>query len=145
MNDRKAPPVDDREWEIQERGMRAARGHGADASDPAAESYRRVAMAVATAPHRRPPADFATGVMQQIARREAGIERALFRSLLLVLAAAATVVATLYGGQWWRALQGASTAGALPWVMAGTGCVALSWMIGQLQQLLAMRAVEPRS
>lgn len=122
--------------------MRAARGHGTDASDPTTDSYRRVAMAVTSAPHREPPADFAAGVMLQIARREAGIERVLFRSLLLVLAAAAVIVTALYGDQWWQAMQGASTADALPWVMAGTACVVLSWMIGQLHQLLAMRAVE---
>ncbi|MEG3191239.1 hypothetical protein [Lysobacter sp. D1-1-M9] len=144
MNGKQAPPIDDHEWETQERGMRAARGPGKDPMDPAAESYRRVALAVIRAPRREPPADFVAGVVEQVARREAGIERALFRGLLLVLAAASVIVTALYGGQWWRAVQQASAGGALPWIMAGTGCVTLSWMIGQLHQLLTMRVVEPR-
>lgn len=136
MSRKKEPPlVDEREWESQERGMRAARDHGADTMDAVANSYRRVAMALSSAPLCEAPPDFATAVVAQIANRDAGVERALFRGLVLVLAAASVIVTALYGGQWWQALQGMLEGGALQWVVAGTGCVALSWMVGQLQQL----------
>ena len=135
MNSKKEFPLDDREWEIQERGMRAARDDGTNAMDPAAECYRRVAIALISTPRCGPPADFARSIVEQIAVRDAGVERALFRSLLLVLAASSVVVTGLYAGQWWQAMQGMLTGGALQWVVAGMGCVALSWMIGQLHQL----------
>lgn len=142
MNSKKAPPIDDREWEIQERGMRAAHSRRAEATDPAVECYRRVATALLHAPRSEPPADFASAVVAQVAVRDTGIERALFRSLFVVLAAVSVIVTALYGDQWWRAVQGVPVEGALQWLVAGTGCVALSWMGGQLHQMLAMRAAE---
>lgn len=134
MNGNKEFPVDDREWDSQERGLRAARDRGMDAMDPTAESYRRVARAVLNAPRCEPPADFAAGIVARIAVQDAGIERALFRCLLLVLATSSAVVAALYGGQWWQAMQGMFSGGALRWVLAGAACTALSWMIGRLHQ-----------
>lgn len=129
------PPVDEREWESQERGMRAARDDGADTVDAVAKSYRRVAMALSSAPRCEPPPDFATAVVAQIANRDAGVERVLFRGLVLALTAASVIVTALYAGRWWQALQeGMLEVGALQWVVAGMGCVALSWMMGQLQQ-----------
>ncbi len=135
MNNKNELPVDEREWESQERGMRASRDRGTDAMDPTADSYRRVAMALTNAPRCEPPADFAAAVMAQIAIRDAGVERALLRGLVLVLAAASVIVTALYAGPWWQAMRGMLTGGALQWVVAGTGCVALSWMVGQLRQL----------
>lgn len=135
MNSKKEPLVDDREWETQERGMRTARDRETGAMDPSAESYRRVAMALSNAPRCEPPADFASSIVEQIALRDAGIDRALFRSLFLVLAASSVIVTALYGGQWWQAMQEMLTGGALQWVLPGTGCVALSWMISQLRPL----------
>ena len=130
MNSRK----DEHEWELQERAMRAARDHRAPTTDPAAENYRRVAVALCSAPRNEPPTDFASEMARQIARQNSGIERALFRGLFLTLAASSVVVTALYGGQWWQAVQGISNDGALQWVLAGTGCVALSWMISRLRQ-----------
>lgn len=136
MNNRKEPQFDDREWESQERGMRAARKAGPEtgAMDAAAEHYRRVAMAMVGAPRSEPPADFVSNVVEQVALHDAGIERALFRGLSLVLAASSVIVAALYGGQWWQAMQEMLTGGGLQWVLAGSACAALSWMTRQLHQ-----------
>lgn len=133
MNRRKEFPVDELEWESQERGMRAARDRVPEAMDPAADSYRRVARALASARHCEPPADFAATVVSQVAIRGAWVERALLRGLVLVLAVASVIVTALYLAPWWRAVQGALTGGALQWVVACTGCLALSWMVGQLR------------
>ena len=134
MNSSKDTPVDEHEWELQERAMRAARDHQAPTTYSAAESYRRVAVALSSAPRSEPPADFASAMALQIAQQDSGIERLLFRGLILTLAASSVVVTALYSGQWWQAVQGISNDGALQWVLAGTGCVALSWVISQLRQ-----------
>lgn len=134
MNSRKEGQVDEREWEMQERGLRAMRDGGTARNDPAAESYRRVAAALDCAPRSEPPRDFASEMAMQIARQNAGIERALFRGLFLLLAVSALIVTALYGGQWWQAMQATLTDGALQWILAGAGCMALSWMIGQLRR-----------
>lgn len=132
MNAGKEPVIDDREWEIQERGLHAARTGGEDGMDPAAESYRRVATALIRGPHAEPPADFATGVLEQVASRQAGMERALLRSLSLVLAASTVAVTALYAAPWWQAMQGMLGDGAPGWAALGTGCVVVSWMVRQL-------------
>lgn len=126
--------IDEHEWDLQERGLRAARNAGAPEADSATESYRRVAAALACMHGSEPPPDFTSAVMMQIARQNAGIERALFRGLSVVLAASALVATALYGEQWLQAVQATSTDGPLQWVWAGTGCVVLSWMIGQLRR-----------
>lgn len=145
MNSNKEPPFDDREWEIQELGMLAARGDGTDAMDPAAESYRRIATALINTQRYDPPPDFAVGVVEQIAVRDAGIDRVIFRSFALVLVAASIIMAALYGDQWWQAIQEELTGSARQWLTVGTGCVVLSWMMGRLHQLLTIGAVKSLS
>lgn len=134
MNSRKEVPIDEHEWEVQERGLRAARYGVAAGTDPAAESYRRVAAALDSAPRSEPPGDFAAGMVMQIAQQNAGIERVLFRGLVLALAASAVIVTALYGEQLLQAVQANSTDGALQWIAAGLGCMAMSWMAGQLRR-----------
>jgi len=134
MNSRKEGQVDEHEWEMQERGLRAIRDPEAGGMDPAADSYRRVAAALNCAPRSEPPRDFAAEMAMQIDQQNAGIEQALFRGLFLGLAVSAIVVTALYGGRWWQAMQATPTDGALQWVAAVAGCVALSWVIGQLRR-----------
>lgn len=133
MNIRKDTPVDEHEWEVQERAMRAARDQRIISTDPAAESYRRVAVALDSAPRSEPPTDFASTMARQIAQQNSGIERALFRGLFLAFAASSVVVTALYAGQWWQTVQGIPNDGALQWALVGTGCVAFSWMIDRLR------------
>ena len=131
MNSRKEDQFDEHEWEMQERGLRAMRDPEAGGTDPAAESYRRVADALNCAPRSEPPRDFAAEMAMQIARQNAGMEPTLVCGLFLVLAVSAIVAIALYGGQWCQAMLATSTDGALQWVVAGAGCVALSWMVGR--------------
>lgn len=147
MSRGKEPGIDEREWEIQERGMRAARGRGtvATPADPTAERYRQVAEALISAPRSEPPPDFAAGVVRQIPDRDAGVERALLRALILLLTAASVATIALYGIGWWRAMREALTGGAMQWLMAAAGCAALSWIIGQVQSLHGNGAMEERS
>ena len=133
MSTSKDTPVDEYEWELQERAMQAARDHRGPTTCPAAESYRRVAVALSSA-RSEPPAGFASAMARQIAQQNPGIERALFCGLFLALAASSVVVTALYGGQWWQAVQGISHGGAGQWVLAGTGCMIFSWMISRLRQ-----------
>ncbi len=132
MNSSKDTPLDEREWEMQERAMRAAHDQGDSESNPASASYRRVADALRSAPHGQPPTDFASAIVMQIKQQNTHLERTLCSGLFATLAASSVVVTALYGEQWWQALQGMGD-GALQWVLACTGCAALSWMIRQLR------------
>lgn len=125
-------PVDPGEWELQERGMRAARGREAGAMDAAALDYRIVAEALVSLPRSEPPADFAAGVAACAARREAGIERLLSRILLATFAVALVVACSCYGEQGWQALRQAFGDASLGWMLASLGCVALSWTCSRL-------------
>jgi hypothetical protein len=131
VNTTNQPTIDEREWEAQECGMRAAAGDGPDSMDPAAATYRVVAEALATLPRREPPADFAAGVAKQIARSDAGLERPLSRILLVVFVMALAIVGVLFGEPAWQLLRQALDGDALGWLLAGTGCLALSWMGGR--------------
>lgn len=132
MTSTKKTSVDEREWEIQERAMHAAPGHQQPDVDPALESYRRVAAALVSAPHAQPPEDFASSIARQVAQQHSGLERLLFRGLLVTLAGSAVVVTAVYGEGWRQALQLAADSAALQWPLAAAGCAALSWLLGQL-------------
>jgi len=131
MNTTNQPIIDECEWEAQERGMRAAAGDGPDGMDPAAATYRVVAEALATLPRSEPPADFAAGVSRQIARSDAGLERPLSRILLVVFVMALALVGVLFGEPAWQLLRQALGGDAQGWLLAGMGCLALSWLGGR--------------
>jgi hypothetical protein len=119
--------IDETEWAAQERGMRAAPAADAGGLDPAAGTYRIVAEALASMPRSHPPADFAADVLQRVVHSEAGLERPLSRVLLAVFLMVSAGVAVLYAGPAWLLLQQALDSDALGWVLAGMGCLALSW------------------
>ncbi|MBN6152173.1 hypothetical protein JR065_17660 [Xanthomonas sp. AmX2] len=126
---------DETEWEAQERGRRAARGREAGGMDAADADYRIVAQALASAPLAGPPADFAAGVAERVARHDAGIERAMSRILLAVFAIALLGVGVRYGAQGWQPLRYALGEVSLGWLLAGAGCVILSWTGRRLFEL----------
>ena len=122
---------DEREWEAQERGMRAARGQAPADLDPLALEYRTVARAVLSHPVGAPPGDFVARAAARIARHEGGIERPLSRVLVAVFAIALVAAAVIYGTRYWQVFQQAGGP-ASGWVLAGLACVALSWLSRQL-------------
>lgn len=135
MNRTNVPLIDPAEWDAQERGMRAVQGHDTAGLDAAAANYRIVAGAVMSTPHARPPADFAADVVRRVARHEAGLERLLSRMLLVVFLIASAIVGAHYGASWWQTLHQALNGEAWGWVLAGVGCVALSWLGKRLPEL----------
>ncbi|WP_448097558.1 hypothetical protein [Luteibacter yeojuensis] len=126
---------DEREWEAQERGMRAARGEGPADLDPLALNYRKVASAVISHPVGAPPGDFVARAAAHVARHEGGIERPLSRVLLAVFAVALVAAAVIYGAPYWQVFQqpGEPASG---WVLAGLACVVLSWVSRQLRDIV---------
>lgn len=136
-------PIDDAEWQAQERGLRAARGRDAGAPDAseleaAAASYRVIAKALRSSPRSEPPADFAADVVRRVASHEAGLERLVSRILLAVFLVASTIVGAVYGQQWWQGLNQEPNDGMSGWVLAAVGCVTLSWLCGRLLELAAL-------
>lgn len=121
-------PIDDAEWQAQERGLRAARDsvHAADGLDA---SYRLIAQAVQSAPGCEPPVDFAAAVVAHVASNEAGFERWLSQLLLAVFLVASGIVAVVYGGELWQTMQQGLGEGASGWIVAAITCAALSWML----------------
>ncbi|MGY0634793.1 hypothetical protein [Luteimonas sp. A478] len=138
MTTRTPPPIDPREWEAQELGLRAARNGGQHPADPEATRYRLVSRAVATAPRSQPPPGFAAALAARAATRGSGLERLLVHILLAVLGAAAVLVTALFAGPAWQATRDSLGAGATPWVAAGAACIVLSWAFNQARQLRAL-------
>ncbi|MDE2247907.1 MAG: hypothetical protein KGJ96_04940 [Xanthomonadaceae bacterium] len=128
----------EREWQAQELAMRRERLRLDAAADaPRVRRYRRIARALREPLDAALPADFA----QQVAARAAaaapaadiGFERALTLALGGLLALAAVVVTTLYGGTWLSPLVGALSALqplAGRWPVAFAACMAVSWLLG---------------
>lgn len=135
--------IDEREWEAQERGMRAARGRDAGSLDVVALNYRQVAEALISAPLGEPPDSFAAAVVKHAARHDAGIERLLSRILLAVFLVATIMLGVLFGEQWWQSLHQTLGDDAQGWVLTGIGCVTLSWLFSRVLEL-ASHAGEPR-
>jgi hypothetical protein len=138
--------MDEAEWAAQERGMRAASGADAHGLSGTEASYRAVAEALASMPRSEPPADFAAGVVQRLARREAGLERPLSRILLAAFVLVAAILAVVHFEAGWQLLRQAFSDDALDWGVLGLGCVALSWVghrVLEMSSLLARGAHAP--
>lgn len=128
MNHLPVPPVDEAEWEAQERAIRTAFGHHAEALDVAAARYRPVARALATHPHGMPPADFAATVAALAVRRERGIELRLSKWLSAAFMLAMVAGTAIYGASAWQALSQPSGEAGRSWLLMVTSCMALSWL-----------------
>lgn len=136
-------PIDENEWQAQERGMRAALRHDADGLDVAAANYRVIAKALMSTPRSEPPDDFAADVVKRIAHHDARFERLLSRILLTVFIVSSLIVGVLYGEQWWQPLHQALGDAAPGWVLTAMGCVILSWTGSRLLEF-ANPTGEPR-
>lgn len=136
MTTPKKPLVDEAEWQAQERGMRAALGEASAGLDSTAASYFTVASAVLSAPVSEPPTDFAASVAAHVAKREPVVERVMSRMLAAAFVVAATATVIIYGDAWWAALEPWRGSDALGWIVAGAGCVLMSWIPRQILDLL---------
>lgn len=135
MNMTDKPLDDEAEWAAQERGRRATLGREAGGMDAADADYRIVAQALASTRLGAPPADFAAGLAARVARHDAGIERAMSRILLAVFAIALLGAGARYGAQGWQPLRHVLGDVSLAWLLAGAGCVILSWAGRRLFEL----------
>ena len=133
--------IDPREWEAQERALRAERlkldaGH----SDARTAQYRMIARALRQPPVSPMPADFAAQVAARVAgaprvdeRVEAWLQR-LLSGLLAVVAAGALA---MYGPQWMPAFSGLLPDGAgavTDWAGAVALCAAMTWGLQHLRR-----------
>jgi hypothetical protein len=137
-------PAREREWQAQERALRAERlGLDPRGGDARVRRYRLVAKALRQPPVEALPADFARQVAARVAAAPAPAASAgRFESVLLALLAgafvlAAGVVFVLYGQSWLSTTRVALPAAApdtLRWPLAFAGCLGLSWLMGAWQR-----------
>lgn len=144
MND--PHPMNEAEWQAQERARRNARLHLSAAADDAGSApYRLLAQALRETPMPALPEDFARNVAQRAlaaASDDGRMERAMTAVLGITLGLAGTVTALYYGAAWWEAsasLVEGGSASAAGWVAALAGCVGLSWLAGRVRPQAAAR------
>jgi hypothetical protein len=148
-------PVDEREWQAQERALRemragmAPRDAAPGSDDALAARYRHVARALAVPPAPGLHAGFAVQVAQLAATRHAApdtdFERGLLRALLLAMALSSAVVVAVYGVQWWRASAQLLGTDTLGWTIAVAACAALSWSLEWIRRRGAGDGADPVS
>lgn len=147
--DERLDDVDEREWQLQERALRAERDGAPTGDEPALAEYRLVARALRAPIAEALPPGFAAQVARRAlarSRREGRFEQVLTQALLALLAFAGVATAMAYGGDWWRAsaslLPSTPRLGlALQWGLAIAGCLGLSWSA----ELLRRRHPAPRA
>lgn len=144
------PPIDQQEWDRQERARREVRDGVATTTDPVFDQDRVVARALRQAPDAGPPADFARNValaVEQAPAPETRLEQWLLRGLAVMFAGAALAVVALYGrawfngewfdGQWLKGMGGwlatASAGTTANWLLALFACVVLSWSLDRVR------------
>ncbi len=122
-------PIDEAEWQAQERALRPAPGHATHQLDA---SYRLVANALRSSPRSEPPVDFAADVAGRVVSPEAGFESLLSRILMAAFVVLLAITGAIYGGELWQALGQEMGDGGSAWILAVVACVALSWFGGRL-------------
>ena len=123
-------PIDEREWQAQERALQEERLH-LSGGDPRLASYRRIARVLRQPLPHALPADFARQLAARFGRAplDTRVEQGLLRGLLLLLALSAAVVVALYGQAWLPPLLAVlpQSPYALHWLAAVAACVGMSW------------------
>ena len=135
-----AAPIDEREWQLQERALFEERSGAAPVDDADLAGYRQVARALRAPMPPALPADFAARVAAQAhARAQAGsrVEHLLTQALLAVLGIAGGVVVVQSGGTWWHEatarLPQQDVGLGLQWGLAIAACLGLSWAMEHLR------------
>ncbi|MEO5565446.1 MAG: hypothetical protein ABIR05_02120 [Luteimonas sp.] len=140
-------PVDQHEWDLQERALREERDHvPAPTADLVLDQHRAVARALRQAPESGPPADFARSVAlcveqasapgsQRVEARlpDPRVELWLLRGLALVFAGATLGAVARYGREWFEGvaplLVVANAGTTANWLLALLACVGVSWSL----------------
>ena len=133
--------IDPREWDAQERALRAERlkldaGHG----DARTAQYRMIARALRQPPVSPMPPDFAAQVAARVAgapRLDERVEAWLQRLLSGLLAVVAAGALAMYGPQWMPAFTGLLPDGAgavTGWAGAVALCAAMTWGLQHLRR-----------
>lgn len=131
-------PIDEREWQAQERALQEERLHLT--GDPRLSSYRAIARALRQPLPDALPADFARRLAEQVGQvpLDMRFEQGLVRGLALALALSGAVVAAMYGQAWLPAmlavLPASSSPNAMHWLLAVVACVGMSWAFDQLRK-----------
>lgn len=133
-------PAQEREWQAQERALRAERlGLDPSNGDGRVRRYRLLARALREPMPEALPADFARQMAARAAAApargqaaESRLEWALTAALIAVLAVSAGVVTVLYGDAWLPAfrqlLPSPGTPGA-QWLLALGACMTATWLL----------------
>ena len=143
---RRAPQtVDEREWQAQERAMRAGRRAPSldDDDDVQAASYRAIGRALRAPPMAPLPAHFAADVARCAqAAHDAGaerVERILTHALIAMLGLSAGVICMIYGAQWLPAFETAMPDGGGAWLALVAACAGMHWTMERWQARRAVR------
>lgn len=134
-------PVDEHEWQLQERAWRDERDGAAASDDPSLAEYRRVVRALREPLPHGLPADFAARVAARAeARRRTAslVEDVLTQVLLAALGIAGGVVAFRSGGSWLHEATARLPVQdlnlGLQWGLAIAACLGLSWGMEHLRR-----------
>lgn len=135
-------PVDEREWQAQERARLEART-GTHVPDAAADlAARRVADALRQPPADGLPADFAVRVARlalsqpHAAAVDVRFETILLRWLVALFVAGGLVTLTVYGGTLAAQLRPALGVEGPAWASALAACAGLSWTLDRMLRSL---------
>ena len=134
-------PAQEREWQAQERALRAERlGLDPSNGDGRVRRYRLLARALREPLPDALPADFARQMAARVAAApahqpaaESRFDWVLTTALIAVLAVAAGVVTVLYGDAWlpaFRQLLPPPGTPAVQWLLALGACMAATWLLG---------------
>ena len=144
-------PIDEREWQAQERAVRDAR-EGVPSTDPLARHYRKVADALRAPLPDALPDDFAASIARLAeanarapapvpdlvqAAQSGSLERGLLRGALGVFGLGSAVVVGLWGPTWVAPIASflqLDSAAAVNWALALGACVGTTWLTDQLRR-----------
>lgn len=135
-------PAREREWQAQEAAMRHERLHlNPNHDDPRTLGYRLLTRALKAEPPGGLAKDFAHQVSALAAESKhappATLESTLTISLASALVLSAVAATATYGATWWPAFAALLPAPSIAqWLMALTGCLGLTWLVGAGSRLV---------
>jgi hypothetical protein len=135
--------VDEREWQAQERAMRAERNAVPLGDDTQAAPYLGISRALREPPMAPLPMDFAADVARHVqAAQDANaerFERILMHALIAVLGVSAGVLCVIHGAQWLRAIGNAMPDGGGTWLAVVATCAGMHWTMERWRERDAVR------